>query len=213
MCSRSARRGEGPRNPHRHEEALRPSRYRLPGAIRCALHPGPSTLHACRSAGYDHLARQVAGLSRHVLDSRPMHGEQHRVRLLRGLSRRSCLDLALGAAGELLELPLAAGVAEYHLRACTRRGGWTVVGWVSATHPTKTESRRHAPARVDAWVWTEADSPHRPREPLLITDYFPDGGGFVSNTRTQSPSPSPFVPGGVNLCLPVFASGNSSTRA
>jgi hypothetical protein len=75
-----------------------------------------------QGAGCDHLARQVAGLSRHVLDSLPMHGEQYRVRLLRSLSRRSGLDLALGAAGELLELRLAAGVAEYHLKSVYEKG-------------------------------------------------------------------------------------------
>ena len=72
-----------------------------------------------QGAGYDHLARQVAGLSRHVLDSLPVLGEQYRVRLLRSLSRRSGLDLARGTAGELFELRLAAGVAQYHMRACT----------------------------------------------------------------------------------------------
>jgi hypothetical protein len=72
-------------------------------------------------AGYDHLARQIACLVQHVLYSRPMHGEQHRVRFLRGLSRCAGPRLALGVPCEHLELLLAAGVAEYHLMSGSRK--------------------------------------------------------------------------------------------
>src|SRR5262249_46221578 len=74
-------------------------------------------------AGDDHLARQIACLIQHVLDSRPVHGEQHRIRFLRGLSRCAGPRLALGLPGEPLELLLAVGVAEYHLMPDSRKDG------------------------------------------------------------------------------------------
>src|SRR4029079_18034031 len=65
--------------------------------------------------------RQFARLFQHVLDSRPVHGEQHRVRFPRGLARRAGPRLARGVPCERLELPLAAGVAEHHLMARARQ--------------------------------------------------------------------------------------------
>ena len=41
-----------------------------------------------------------------------------------------------------------------------------------------------------------------------IGAYLLSGGGFVSNTRIQSPSPSELRPGGVNLVLPAFLNGD-----
>ena len=70
--------------------------------------------------GYNHLARQIACLTQHIVDSRPVHGEQYRVRFLRGLSRCAGPRLALGLPCEPLELLFAAGVAEYHLMSGSR---------------------------------------------------------------------------------------------
>jgi hypothetical protein len=54
------------------------------------------------AAGYDHLARQIACLVQQVLYSRPVHGEQHRFRFLRRLSRGAARALPLASRASLL---------------------------------------------------------------------------------------------------------------
>src|SRR5882762_1265663 len=66
-------------------------------------------------ASDDDLPREVPCLLQDVVDAGPVHCEQERVRFLSGLSWCAGLRLALGLPCELLELLLAARVAEYHL--------------------------------------------------------------------------------------------------
>src|SRR6266576_5053399 len=76
-------------------------------------------LHGER-AGDDDLARHLACLVEHVIDPRPVHGEQDSIRILRGLRRRADPCPPPGFSHELLQLLLAARVAEHHLMAGAR---------------------------------------------------------------------------------------------
>src|SRR6202008_4800990 len=60
----------------------------------------------------DDLAGQVASLSQHVVDERPVHGEQQRVGIARGVGGRPGARLAFRLTREPLQLRLAACVAE-----------------------------------------------------------------------------------------------------
>src|SRR2546426_7817569 len=71
-------------------------------------------------AAHDDLARQIAGLLQDVVDARPMHGEQYRVRFLRRLVRRARPRFPFRIARELLELLLAVRVAEHHFMPRSR---------------------------------------------------------------------------------------------
>ena len=71
-------------------------------------------------AGDDDLARHLACLVEHVIDPRPVHGEQDSIRILRGLRRRAGPCPLPGFSCELLQLVLAARVAEHHLMAGAR---------------------------------------------------------------------------------------------
>src|SRR2546427_13280590 len=68
----------------------------------------------------DDLARHVAGLFQHVVDAGPVHREQECIRFARGFSRRASLGVPLRLACELLELLLAARVAEYDFMSGAR---------------------------------------------------------------------------------------------
>src|SRR6266568_1581462 len=71
-------------------------------------------------AGDDDLARHVACLFQDVVDAGPVHREQECVRFARGFSWRASLGVPLRLACELLELLLAARVAEYHFMSGAR---------------------------------------------------------------------------------------------
>src|SRR5580700_9668326 len=68
-------------------------------------------IHRQRAAE-DDLAGEVAGPLQDIVHSRPMHGEEDRIRGLCRLARRAGLRIAVGGAGELVQLLLAAGIAE-----------------------------------------------------------------------------------------------------
>src|SRR2546421_11009587 len=76
-------------------------------------------IHRKRAAD-DDFARQVARLFQDVVDSRPMHGQQKRVRILRGLSGCSRSRRFPGLARESVQLLLAARIAEYDVVPGTR---------------------------------------------------------------------------------------------
>src|SRR6266446_10690787 len=80
---------------------------------------GVVRVHRERAAHYD-LARQIAGLLQDVVDARPMHGEQYRVRILRRLARCARPRFPFRIARELLELLLAVRVAEHHFMPRSR---------------------------------------------------------------------------------------------
>src|SRR2546426_3155941 len=71
-------------------------------------------------AAHDDLARQIARLLQDVIDARPMHGEQYRVRFLRRLARCARPRFPFRIARELLELLLAVRVAEHHFMPRSR---------------------------------------------------------------------------------------------
>src|SRR5437879_6484501 len=64
-----------------------------------------------------------ACLIQHVVDARPMHGEQKSVRVLRSLTRRPRPRMPFGILGKPLQLLRAACIAEHHLMPRAREEG------------------------------------------------------------------------------------------
>src|SRR5438105_9548603 len=83
----------------------------------------------------------------HVLDARPVHGEQDRIRFLRGLARCAGARLALGVPCEHRELLLAAGVAEYHLMSGSREDR----SELAAHQPRTQNANSHATPASIGW--------------------------------------------------------------
>ena len=112
------------------------SRYRAtcssPASTECGDDVGPSNLprqRLCTRRGVgngqrgvvrvhrkrardDHCAGEVAGLLQHVVDSRPVHGQQQHIRIQGGLTRRARPRVSPRLSSKSLHLPLAARVAE-----------------------------------------------------------------------------------------------------
>jgi len=61
------------------------------------------------------LPRQIARFAQHVVHPVPVYGQEHNVRVLRRLARRSGTGAIPGFAREALELPPAVRIAENHL--------------------------------------------------------------------------------------------------
>jgi hypothetical protein len=70
-------------------------------------------IHRQRAA-HDDLAGEVARLLQHVVQSRPVHGQEERIRILRGFGRRAGARVLAGRSREPLQLLLAPRVAENH---------------------------------------------------------------------------------------------------
>src|SRR5438105_3982723 len=80
---------------------------------------GIISIHRKRAAD-DDFVRQIARLFQDVVDPRPMHGQQKRVRILRGLSGCARARLFPGLARESVQLLLAARITEYDVVPGTR---------------------------------------------------------------------------------------------
>ena len=63
----------------------------------------------------DDIAGDIARLSQHIGEPRPVHGQYERLRMPRRLGRRAGLCIGAGVARKPLELRLATRVAENHL--------------------------------------------------------------------------------------------------
>jgi len=103
-----------------------------------------------QGAGHDHPARQISRLIEHLVNARPMHGEQHRIRLC-GLARFAVARLVPGVARQRLELLLASRVAEGHLVSGSREDR----AKLAAHQPRTQNADPHAtsPALLsDAWL-------------------------------------------------------------
>jgi len=72
-------------------------------------------------AGDDDLARQIAGLLQHIVHAQPVHRQQERVGVARGLTPRASPRVPLRLPCEPLQLLLAGGVAEDHLMSGMRK--------------------------------------------------------------------------------------------
>jgi hypothetical protein len=66
-----------------------------------------------QQARHDDLAGEITRLREHVVELRPVHRDQHRVRVRRRLARRARACVLAGIAGELLQLVRIARVAEH----------------------------------------------------------------------------------------------------
>src|SRR5207248_9847154 len=100
----------------------------------------------------DHLARQVAGLSQHVVDPGPVHGQQERVRSLSGLSRCARPRFPFGVPRELLQLLLPAGVAEYHLMSGAREERAELAAHQSRTEKDRKSTRLNSSHRTISYA-------------------------------------------------------------
>src|SRR5207247_2394716 len=129
--------------------------------------PGVVGIHRERAAD-DGLARHIACLLQHVVDSGPVHGQQQHVRFARGFTRRAGPRVPLRLACELLQLLLAASVAEYDLVAGSRPERAELPAHQSRTQDANAHvrdpsffpaARATAPAGRARW----SDSPYAPQ--------------------------------------------------
>jgi hypothetical protein len=78
----------------------------------CAINQGGVVRVHRQRTGDQYLSRDVPGLSQHVVEARPVDGQEQHVGIFGGLARRAGPCAAAGLTGEPIQLPLTAGVAK-----------------------------------------------------------------------------------------------------